>query len=297
MTDNPLPRPGKYSRARFYAAPFVVLCILVVAVLLKTGLIPQQNLYYALLIPSVLELLLIILLIINISAMIKSYRTLKRSGYSTADACQKTLEVISSPRMARLATLEPRLYYALYLSYRRGTAHKRAYGSRQDSYAFLVKVLIFLCLLEVIAVTILLPQRWLIWKLVHMILGLWAVIFLWSDYRAISLYGHRISLEGIKLRLGLRCSQDIAWEDIDTVRKISQTAPGGMMGPGAPKNQPGVFYVGLGDVSNLEISLREPQNIQAMVNEVPAISRLLLSLENPDAFIAALRSFRPGLCE
>lgn len=299
MTNNLLPQPSKWTRMRFYAAPFTVLMIIVLAVFLKTGIIPQKHVYYALLLPSLLELLLITLLIINITTIVKNYRTLKKHGYRSLDAWQKALEVISSPRMARLATLEPQLYYALYLSYRKrpGAGNKPVFGSRQDSYAFLVKVLVLLCLMEVAAVTVLLPQRWLVWKLIHAILGLWAVMFIWSDYRAITLYGHRVSLEGIRLRLGVRCSQNLLWEDIDTVRKISQTAPGGMMGPGTPKSQPGVFYLGLGAASNLEITLREPQSIQAMVNDVPAISRLLLSLENPDAFMAALRSFQPELCE
>lgn len=299
MSDNLLPRPNKWARLRFYAAPYTALTLILVAIFLKTGVIPHKYMYYALMIPATLELLLITLLIINIATIVKNYRKLKEHDYSTLAACQKALEVISSPRMARLATLEPQLYYALYRSYRKPVraGNKPVFYSRRDSYVFLIKVLILLCLIEVAAVTIMLPQRWLVWKVIHAVLGLWAVMFLWSDYRAMTLYGHRVSQEGINLRLGLRCDQNLRWEDIDTVRKVSQTAPGGMMGPGTPKDQPGNFYIGLGAASNLEITLKEPQKVQAMFNEVPAVSRLMLSLEDPEAFVDALRAFQPELCE
>ncbi|MGE5391197.1 MAG: hypothetical protein ACM3PE_09070 [Deltaproteobacteria bacterium] len=296
MTDEMLIKPGKYARARFYAAPCVLLCIIVIAILLQTGVIPKQNLYLALALPSLLELSLIILLIINIFSIFHNYRLLKKHGHPTVEAWQKALEAISSPRLARLVTLEPQLYYALYLSYRKRKIKDSAFSSRQDSYVFLIKVLILLCLLEVIAVTVMLPQSWLTFKLVHMFLGLWAVLFIWSDYRAMTLYGHRVGLEGVRLRLGLRCSQQLGWDDIAAVRKITTPAPAGMMGPGVIKSQPGVFYMGLGENCNLEISLREPRNVRTMIQEAPAISRVLLSLEDPEAFLEALRGFDPELC-
>lgn len=296
MTDEMQIKPGKYAKTRFYAAPCVLLCIIAIAILLQTGIIPKKNLYLALALPALLELSLLILLTINIFSIVRNYRLLKQHGYPTVESWQKALEMISSPRLARLATLEPQLYYALYLSYRKRRIKDRAFSTRQDSYVFLIKVLIFLCLLEVIAVTVLLPQSWLTFKLVHMILGLWAVLFIWSDYRAITLYGHRVDLEGIKLRLGLRCSQKLQWDDIAAVHMIKKPAPASMLGPGVVKDQPGVFYIGLGDASNLEISLREPRSIQTMVNEESAISRLLLSLEDPEAFLDILKGFKPGLC-
>ncbi|MEA4923915.1 MAG: hypothetical protein VB084_01280 [Syntrophomonadaceae bacterium] len=275
--------------------------ILLVAVLLavfgvKSGLMPVETMKYGLIVPAVLEMLIITIILINISKILKSYKILRNKGEEAIDAWQKSLEVVVSPRIARLATMEPRLYYALYQSYKRkpDDMDQECCSTRRKSYSFLVQVLIFLCLLEIVAVTLLLPNRWISWKVLHLVLGLWAVLWLWADYRSLGLYNHRVTPSGIKFRLGLRYGQFIPWDKIMTIRPISLAPPGGTMAPLVPKDHPGVFYMGIGEVCNIEITLKEPQSFQGMIKEIKAVNRLLLSLEKPDQFLAAIRALNPG---
>ncbi len=285
------------NRLRRYVLPILAIAIVGGIIGHKTGAVSKDNLWYGLLLPAVLELLFIIICLINISKIVRRYRKLKSVGRDGLDALQNALEIVVSPRIARMATLEPRLYRALYLSFKgkAGADGKTGFDTRKDSYAFFVKVFIFLCLLEIVVVTILLPQKWMIWKVLHLILGLWAIMFLWADYRAMDIYNHGLSLNGINLRLGLRCNAQIYWDDIAKVRRISQTAPNGTMSPGMVKSNPGLFYLGLGDLCNMEIVLKVPLCFQGMINDIPGVTCIMLSLENPDGFMTQIMYIQPEL--
>ncbi|MDD3269992.1 MAG: hypothetical protein PHX14_11780 [Syntrophomonadaceae bacterium] len=285
------------NRLRRYVLPILAIAIVGGVIGHKTGAVSKDNLWYGLLLPAVLELLFIIICLVNISKIVRRYRRLRSEGREGLDALQSALEIVVSPRIARMATLEPRLYRALYLSFKgkAGADEKPSFDTRKDSYAFLVKVFIFLCLLEIAVVTALLPQKWMIWKVLHLLLGLWAIMFLWADYRAMDIYNHGLRLTGMNLRLGLRCNLQIAWDDIAKVRRISQAAPNGTMSPGMVKRHPGLFYLGLGDICNMEIILKGPGCFQGMVNEIPGVTNIMLSLEKPDDFTAQIQSIKPEL--
>lgn len=284
-------RSNKYQR---WLLPILLAALIATALLAKNGIITGVNMKYLLIAPAVLELLFIILCLFNITRIIRRYRVLKQAGRDSLDALETALQVIASPRVARLAVTEFRLYYALYCSYRhRPSAHQ--FTTRTNSYGFLVKVIIFLCFLEILAVTWLLPNRWMTWKLVHLILGLWAILWLWSDYRAMGLYNNQISAEGMHFRLGLRYNQSICWNDILHIRRINQAPPGGALAPQMFKKHPGVFYLGAGEVCNIEVTLREARSFQGMINDFKGVTHLLLSLENPDGFIDRLGLIQPGL--
>lgn len=285
------------SKMRRYLLPLLLGTIIIMALLRKSGMISAANLMYSLLIPAILECFFIIYCLLNIVKLIKRYKTLKKAGWETFDALQKSFELVLTPRLARLATIEPRLYYALYLSYK----HKRdenhsQFMTRINAYAFFVKVIILLCLLEIAAVSLLLPNKWLIWKLIHLILGLWAILWLWSDYRAMGLYHHLITPEGMRFRLGLRYDRSISWEDIQFVRKTFRAPPDGALMPQIAKKDQGLFYLGAGEACNLEIHLKEPCCFPGMINDFKNVKRLLLSLEEPDDFISRIHAIQPELC-
>jgi hypothetical protein len=263
----------------------------------KSGLIPLGTMKYGLIVPAVFEILILTLILINISKIFKSYKWFRQQGEEVIEALQKSLETVLSPRIARLATIEPRLYYALYQSYKKKPDNydQACFSTRRNSYSFFVQVFIFLCLLEIVTVTLLLPNRWMVWKLLHLVLGLWAVLWLWADSRSIGLYNHLVTPSGINFRLGLRYGQFIRWDKIMTVRSVSLPPPGSTMAPRVPKDHPGVYYMGIGEVCNIEITLKEPQSFQGMINEIKAVNQLLLSLEKPDQFLAVIRAVNPGL--
>lgn len=282
---------------RRYSGVLLLGAVLLSVFAAKSGLIPLETMKYGIIVPAVLEIFIITIILVNLSKIFKNYKRNRNEGEEVIDALQKSLEIILSPRIARLATMEPRLYYALYQSYKKNYDERdqTCFSTRRNSYSFLVQVFIFLCLLEVVVVTLLLPNRWMLWKVLHLVLGLWAVLWLWADYRSIGLYNHLVTPAGIKFRLGLRYSQFIPWDKIMIVRPVSQAAPGGTMAPCVPKDHPGLFYMGIGEMCNIEITLKEPLTFQGMINEIKAVDRLLLSLEKPDQFLTAVGAVNPGL--
>lgn len=271
-----------------YSLPVLVLIIVLDIIMGSSGMISGDQMKYFLWVPAGLELMFITLCLLNITRITRRYRNLKREGRGTLDAWQQALEIMLPPNLARLALIEPRLYQALYLSYtkKRDGGGNQEYATRLDSYVFLVKAIIVICFLEIAAVSILLPARWLVWKLIHLFLCLWAVLWLWADARAMGLYGHQINRGGIKFRVGLRCCQDIPWGNIARVSTSTKNSPG--FGPGTVKSQPGCLYLAAGQNCNIEVELKTPQPFQGMVNDIKDVSRLYLSLESPETFLKAI---------
>ncbi|HWP97742.1 MAG TPA: hypothetical protein VN426_12935 [Syntrophomonadaceae bacterium] len=271
-----------------YMLPMLVVIVLFDIFLGSSGIISREQMKYFLWVPAVLELTVITLCLMNITRITRRYRALKKDGWETMDAWQQALEIILPPNLARLSLIEPRLYYALYKSYKRKRDIRSTveYATLLDSYIFFVKVIIVICALEILAVSTLLPQRWLIWKAVHMILGLWAILWLWADVRAMGLYGHQITGEGIQFRVGLRCCQQISWEYIANINRTGKVPPG--FGPRMVKNQPGCLYLAAGQNCNIEIELKSPRSVQGMFNDMKDVTHLYLSLEKPEEFMKAV---------
>lgn len=130
------------------------------------------------------------------------------------------------------------------------------------------------------------PDRWFVWKVLHFILGIWAVVWLWADVQAMRLYPHQITSKGVKFSLGLRCCQEVPWEYMHSVKRIQKSAPG--FGPGLDKKTSGSLFLSLGEKCNVEIEFNPPQSFQGMISNMPDIQMLYLSLENPDEFIATI---------
>lgn len=269
-----------------YSLPALVLIVVIDVLLGATGILSMEQMKAILWIPVSLEIIVMCVCLLNITRIIRRYRVLKGEGREAMDAFQEALEIVLSPRLARLAMMEPRLYHALYLSYRkrRKTDDGIEFSTRLESYGFLVSVLIGLCIIEILLVFFMLPVR-VIWRVLHSIIGLWTILWLWADYRAMRLYPHQINAGGICFRIGLRCRQVIGWNVIASVSRTSKAAPG--YGPVMPKEQPGCLYLAAGEPCNIEVELNQPALFQGMFSEIRNVSRLYLSIETPEAFIAS----------
>ncbi len=269
----------------------VLLLIVILDILLGfSGIISREQMKIFLWIPAGLESMFIIICLTNITRIIRRYRLLKKEGMETMDAWQEALEIIVPPRLARLAMIEPRIYHALYLSYRskRQTDDSLEFQTKLNSYELLVKVFIGLCALEILLVSIMLPNRWMTWKILHLVLGLWAILWLWADYRAMRLYCHQVNDKSICFRIGLRYCQEIRWESIASITRAGKSSPG--FAPGMLKDQPGCLYLVAGEQCNIEIQLQQPESFQGMIKDIKDVKQLYLSLENPESFLEVVSS-------
>ncbi len=271
-----------------YSLPLLLLIVILEILLGFSGIISREQMKILLWIPAGLELMFIIICLTNITRIISRYRLLKKDGMETMDAWQEAMGIIFPPRLARLAMIEPRIYHALYLSYRskQQTGDSLAFQTKLNNYGFLVKVIIGLCALEILLVSIMLPNRWMTWKILHLVLGLWAILWLWADFRAMGLYCHQVTDKGICFRIGLRYCQEIPWDSISSICRIGKSSPG--FAPGVLKDQPGCLYLAAGEQCNIEIQLQHSESFQGMIKDIKDVKQLYLSLENPESFLEAV---------
>lgn len=268
-----------------YSLPVLLFIVILDILLGFSGIISKDQMKLFIWIPVGLECMFIIICLTNITRIIKRYRVLKREGRESMEALQQALEIILPPGLARLAMIEPRIYQALYLSYKKpGQSDNHLhFQTRLGSYEFLVKIIIGICILEILLVSIMVPNRWLAWKILHLILGLWAILWIWADYRAMRLYCHKVTECGICFRIGLRCCQEIHWESIASISPARKSSPA--FGPQIRKEEPGSLYLAAGELCNIEIQLHHLKSFQGMIKDIKDIKRIYLSLEHPESFI------------
>jgi hypothetical protein len=273
------------SKLSRYSLPILLILVIADIALFGSGIISKEQMKYFILVPAILELTFLMILLFNLSRIIARYRTLKKAGEETFAAWQEALEEIFPARVARLILIEPQLYYALYLSLRKKQLPDKTacFATRLASYLFLAKAIIVICWLEILAVFLMLPDRWLVWKVVHLVLGVWAIMWIWADAQAMRLYPHQMTGKGVRFRVGLRYHQEIPWEYIRAVKRIEKPAPG--IAPGPDKKNPGSLFLSVGEKCNVEIELNPPQSFQGMLGNRLEVGRVYLSLEKPEDFM------------
>lgn len=234
------------------------------------------------------------MLIFKLTKVVRKYRQLKNEGLAGFVALRRALELAVPSFAAKWVVLELRLYYTLLktLTSRRVLYKEGVYANKLENYRFFFKVFIFLCILEIAAVTILLPDKWMTWKIIHFIIGVWAIAFLAADYTAMKVYANEFSQSGIRLQMGLRCCQDIKWKVIAGVNKVSKSGSTFSLGPEMPEDEPGTLYITAGENCNVAIEFKEPQIIQGMIKDFTNVSRIYLSLEEPDNFVNEMNQTR-----
>ncbi|HBQ86013.1 MAG TPA: hypothetical protein DD811_05995 [Syntrophomonas sp.] len=85
----------RFHKIRRFLLPVLAVALIIAMLMVKSGIVSGAAMKYALVIPAVLELMFIIVCIINISQIIKRYRTLRQAGREALDAWQKALYSLS----------------------------------------------------------------------------------------------------------------------------------------------------------------------------------------------------------
>lgn len=267
-----------------YTLPVLLGLITLSIVLSLFKFIPAKSLVWVL---GGIELTALLLVLFQLSKVVQSYRNLKSEGFNGLDAFQGALEVVFPPVAAKLAVMELRLYYSLYQSFKTGAPVKEGevFNSRLDTYGFFIKAISFVAVLETLIIEIALPERWWKWKLLFLGLNIWAFVWLFADYRAMKKYSHLLKPQGVLFQMGQRCCGEIPWEQIQTVKKCSKGVPVFKMGPVIPKDEPGIFYLAAGENCNTVIDFKSEQTFRRSFRDFTGVTRVYLSLEQPDGFI------------
>lgn len=287
----------KRGLAKFKPYLFPALLVLVILNLFLNvvGIIPVKWLRCFIWIAAGIEAAFFLTVIFNIRKIVKRYRQLRAEGLNFADALQGALETVVPPTIAKLAIIEPRLYYALYRSLRpyKSLPSERVFPSKISNFGFLIKAIAFVAILETLAVQFIIPDKWWIWKMVHLLLVIWTFVFLLSYYRSMLAFTHVLNQKKLLVRMGVSCEGEIALRRITEFTGCSKVVPEFRLGPIVSKEEPGTLYIATGDNCNVMIDLEAPQTFTGLVRDFKNIKRVYLSLQQPEDFIRQLKEFWP----
>ena len=274
---------GGFARVRENL--FSILLVLIVANILLTvfDIIPKEYMWFFIWLVVGIEVLFFITVILKITKVVGKYRSTRSMGYSGFESLQQALEDAIPKLAAKLLTTELILYYTLYLSLK-GQSRQPAldrYPSKLSNYGFFIKAIVVVCLIELAALSFVLPDYW---KVIHLILGVWAIMWLIADYNAMKFYTHEFRNDGIKMQMGLRCSGFAPFELISSIQQTGKAVPDFSLGPIVPKSEPDNLYFSTGENCNVLIELKEPLIFQGLVKDFTGIQRVWLSIEDPDTF-------------
>lgn len=285
-------RLGKFTP---YLFPTLLVLVILNLILNAAGILPVQWLRYFIFIAAGIEAAFFATAIFNIRKIIKRYRQLKSEGLNFVNSLQGALETVSPPAIAKLSTMEPRLYYALYCSLRQSNSppSEKAFASKMSNFGFFTKAFAFLGLLETLAVQLIVPDKWWVWKTVHLVIVVWAFVFIISYYRSMLAFTHVLNREKLLLRMGVSCEGGISLGQITKFTGCTKVVPDFGLGPVVPKEEPGTLYIAAGENCNVMIDLETPQTFSGLVRDFKNISRVYLSLQQPEDFIRELKEFWP----
>lgn len=211
---------------------------------------------------------------------------LRRSGEIDAILARTLGARIGNPALLRLMLFEARVwYYGLFM---RDGARLRYAGTRHFGYAnnqgnasnqlgWIMAMLFEMPLLHLLLHFLVTPTAALI------VTGLtaWSMLYLVADYRA-SHY-RPVSLDADGARLLLRCGALAA----DTTLPLAMLAGAARCSDAVPRQRGVRRYRQMGSL-NVALSLREGSQLPDCFGRPRAVSRICLSLDDPDAFLAAL---------
>ena len=153
---------------------------------------------------------------------------------------------------------------------------------RRTAFSAYSGVLLFVLVAEIVPIHLLL-ERWspvVAWIVFG--LSLYGVLWVLGDARAVARRPMRVEPDGLRLRLGLRWSLDLAWPTVDEVRELR--------GAGQSEKDE-LALVPLGAGANIEVRLRIPQIAEGPYGIRKPVRRIVLYVDCPGDFCDACHAF------
>lgn len=158
---------------------------------------------------------------------------------------------------------------------------KRFTTHRQSGYMALFGVLLFVMLIELVAIHLLLIQYSATAAIIVSALSAYGVLFLLADMVAISKSPVLILEKQLLLRTGIRWRASTCLENIETVTRLSYDYE-------PEKN----CFKGaiIKSSANLYLRFKQPVMVSRLYRSPITVTSMVLTIDEPDAFIAALQA-------
>ena len=154
------------------------------------------------------------------------------------DRVRRTLDEVIGARVAsRIAAYEMAIFRYAFSFGRSAALPVGGFGYRSRSgYGVVLAAILMAATLELFGVHLLLRMWSATAAWIHLVLSIYAVIWVVGDFRAMRLRPHRIDTERLRLRCGLRWDLDVETARVARVRRTDAGADLSMVPWGAPSH-------------------------------------------------------------
>lgn len=232
---------------------------------------------------AAVELLVLVKVSLGLRAIVSAFRRLRAEGEDLYASLREALLASLSPAMARYVALETSVLATLFAA----GAIRRSAGSgeqfpyhRRSGAGPLYGAVGMVALVEAIGLHNLLlhwvPARWHAWVWLLTALGLYLLVWIYADYRAMKLQPHRIRAGVLELHLGFRW-----WARVP----LDQVVSVGRFGSG---DRTEAVLTPRSTRANLVVEAAEPFLLQSITGKVHRVRTIAITADAPERLIAAL---------
>jgi hypothetical protein len=259
--------------------------ILAEVVLVWSGLLDLDD---AVLVIVGIEVLLLATAAGEVVLVVRRYRRGRAAGLDLWAALEEGLAVLLPRKAARVAVLEPRLWVCLlrWISRRTGTSDREFGYHKRSQMGLILVMLAFTTPVELLVVELLAPWAWL--RISLLVLGLYALLWMFGLYASLVTLPHRLEENGLRLRYGALAEGFVPFSEIAAVERAQRRAPG--PGDGLQTDpEEGEIYLATGGKTDLTLRLRSPQTAKGLFRSVGPASTIHLAADEPERLASKLR--------
>ncbi len=221
---------------------------------------------------------------------VRGYRRDRTAGLDVWAALEAGLAVLLPRPLARLAALEPRLWYCLgRVLVRRG---RRTDGldfpyHRRSPIGAIVFVALLTAPVEILVFELVIPWAWL--RLLLLVAAVYSFVWLLGLYASLAVLPHRLEPAALRLRYGALAEGRIPYAAIAAAERARRPSPGGRDGARvADEGGARALYLAVGGRTDLTLRLREPRTFSGLRGPTPPVETVHLATDDPDRLVRAL---------
>lgn len=233
----------------------------------------------------------------RIALAVRRYRRDRAVGLHVWAALDDGLASVFPRRVARLLTLEMRLWASLlaWVARRHHRFGTDAFGyARQSSLGVFLLVIVFTAPVEPLIPELLIPWTWA--RLALLVLDIYTALWLVGLYASLVALPHRLDADGVTARYGVLAEATIAYTAIESVASEKRPAPKGRDGLRLLPAE-NAAYFSVGGATNVTLRLRSPQSVRRAFGNPISVTTLHIAADEPARFVGALRGRLPAVSE
>lgn len=264
--------------------------VLPVLLLIEGGLVwsGRLGLKDALIVVAIIEALLVVAVVGEILLVARRYRRGRSEGLDFWTALEDGLAEMMPRKLARILTMEPRLFACLARwALRRTQPAEGEFGYHGKSQlGYIVLMVVMTAPVEVLIFEILIPWAWLRWTL--LVLSVYAVFWILGFQASLAALPHRLETGGVRLRYGLFAEVFVPYAEISGVERAARKAPKSGDGLQAVPEE-GAVYLAINGKTDLTVRLREPHPVRGFFKNPEPAAEVHFAADDPERFLRDLR--------